>query len=214
MRLPIHTLVIRADERGHYLARGSIDGHPVRFLVDTGATGIAVPAELAQRLRLPRGDSAQVSTANGPAEVYRTRLGDLRVGGLSRRNVEAHVNPGLSGEVLLGMAFLQGYRLKQANGRLHIQSVRPNRWLEHCGSHGLVALLAAIGADSLGRLAYAGWQPLQRFMTEATFWLTLQSGFRIGPATWQAAAIALATGITWGAAFWMLTIRPDMGEQR
>ncbi|RYE96170.1 MAG: TIGR02281 family clan AA aspartic protease, partial [Oxalobacteraceae bacterium] len=68
--------VLQADERGHFFAQGMINGSPVRMLVDTGASLIALPAADAKRMGINylRGGRGTVSTANGVVPVYRVRL--------------------------------------------------------------------------------------------------------------------------------------------
>src|SRR5215510_13284275 len=67
------SITLKADGRGHFLTDGQVNGGTVRFLVDTGATMIALPAADARRIGLnyPRGEQAMVQTAGGPAVAYR-----------------------------------------------------------------------------------------------------------------------------------------------
>ena len=68
------------DPLGHFRARGSINGTPVVFLLDTGATDVAVPESLVEALNLPRGAAMELHTANGRATGYRTHLARLQLG--------------------------------------------------------------------------------------------------------------------------------------
>lgn len=107
---------------GHYHATGSIDGTPVEFLLDTGATHIAVPGDLAARLGLVRGPAGQAQTANGVVTTYATRLARVRLGEIELRDVKAHINPAMEGDqVLLGMSFLRDLEFSQRNGRLTLR---------------------------------------------------------------------------------------------
>jgi aspartyl protease family protein len=107
-------LVLRRNPAGHYLLPGTINGEPVIFLFDTGATQVSVPAHLAERLGLPQGARGRALTANGPVEVHQTRIRELAIGPFVLKNVPAHLNPGMSinpgansEQVLLGMSVLR-----------------------------------------------------------------------------------------------------------
>jgi aspartyl protease family protein len=101
--------VLRADGRGHFVADGQVNGAVTRFLVDTGATLIALPAADAKRmgvsyLNAPRGT---VNTANGSAVAYKVKLDTVRVGDITINNVDAMVIDGGGLHIaLLGMSFL------------------------------------------------------------------------------------------------------------
>lgn len=104
----VSTKVI-ADERGHYFADGQINGLPIRFTLDTGATFISLPESEARRLALDyrNGPKALMETANGTVVAYRIRLDTVRVGDIAVNNVDAVVMEGDSLPVaLLGMSFL------------------------------------------------------------------------------------------------------------
>jgi len=97
------------DERGHFVAYGQVNGIPIRFTIDTGATYISLPASEARRLGLDylKGRKAVMETANGIAAAYRIRLDTVRIGDLVVNNVDAVVMEGDSLPVaLLGMSFL------------------------------------------------------------------------------------------------------------
>ncbi len=112
-------VMLNRNRYGHYLASGTINATPVVFLVDTGATTIAVPEHLAQSIGLRRGRPLMVETANGSARAYMTELAEVTLGGLRMRNVRASINPGMRGdEVLLGMSFLKHLNLTQQGDRL------------------------------------------------------------------------------------------------
>jgi len=106
---------------GHYLLTGQINGVDATFLIDTGATNISVPVEIARRAGLEQGVPITISTANGYSTAYRTRIDSLMMGELEFRNARAHINPGLSGAVLLGMNVLQHYELIQSGNTLIIR---------------------------------------------------------------------------------------------
>lgn len=105
--------------QGHFVASGQINGQPVDFMLDTGATDVAIPTRLAERLGLERGSPVTLSTANGRSEGYRTRLDRVQLGDIVLRDVRALVAPGLDGEqVLLGMSALKQLEFTQRGGTL------------------------------------------------------------------------------------------------
>lgn len=118
-------LSLHRNRAGHYLMSGRINGEPVTFLIDTGATTTSVPEHLAERLRLSRGQPYPVSTANGRITVYDTRLESLEFGGLQIGKVRAHLNPFMdTDEILLGMNVLKDLELVQRGGQLTIRVPR------------------------------------------------------------------------------------------
>jgi aspartyl protease family protein len=114
-------VVLEQDRNGHYEAEGQINGQAVTFLVDTGATDVALPESKARALGLEFGPRVNVMTAAGPAKAWVTRLDEVTVGGLRRRNVRASITDGEFNGILLGMSFLKHYNLQQQNGRLIIR---------------------------------------------------------------------------------------------
>jgi aspartyl protease family protein len=107
--------VLAAGPGGHFMAEGLVNGTPVRFLVDTGATSIALPGREAARLgidyrKAPRGVS---NTANGPVTVYRVGLNTVRVGAIELHAVEAIVIESGLETALLGMSFLNRVEMKR-----------------------------------------------------------------------------------------------------
>ena len=111
------TTVLTADGRGHFLTTGSINGASMRFLVDTGASTVAMGASDARRAGVDptRGEKGFAQTANGVAEVSRVRLHSVRVGDIVLNDVEATVHSQDMPMVLLGMSFLNRMEM-QRNG--------------------------------------------------------------------------------------------------
>ena len=114
-------VVLDQDRNGHYLAEGQINGRSVTFLVDTGATDVALPESMARTLGLEFGPRVKVMTAAGPANAWVTRLNEVTVGGLRRENVRATITDGEFNGILLGMSFLRHYSLQQQDGKLVIR---------------------------------------------------------------------------------------------
>jgi aspartyl protease family protein len=110
---------LAGNGQGHFLANGRINDQQVLFLLDTGATDVAVPGELAEDLGLERGAPVLLNTANGRSTGYRTRLDSLQLGDILLRDVRALVAPGMDGdEVLLGMSALKQLEFTQRDGTL------------------------------------------------------------------------------------------------
>ena len=115
-------IVLERNRYGHYVFDGEINGKPVTFLVDTGATEISIPANLQTYLQLKAGRSFSVSTANGVASVYSTRLNELKLGEILLSDIKAHLNPGLADDqILLGMNVLKNMELVQRGDSLIIR---------------------------------------------------------------------------------------------
>lgn len=116
-------VILQRNRMGHYVANGEINNQPVRFLLDTGATSISLPAEVAQRLGLKGTRKHQVETANGTITVSATRLHQVSLGGITLHNVRAHINPHMDGEdVLLGMTFLKHLEMIQRGNTLTLRA--------------------------------------------------------------------------------------------
>lgn len=110
------TAVLYADTSGHFTSDGSINGSTVRFLVDTGATSVALSSREATRIGLEyrRGERVLLSTANGVVNAFSVRLDSVRVGGIELHNVEAVVHAGDHPSiVLIGMSFLNQVDMKR-----------------------------------------------------------------------------------------------------
>ncbi|MEQ8802506.1 retropepsin-like aspartic protease family protein [Haliea sp.] len=115
----IREVVLQRNRFGHYVTSGRINGEPVVFMLDTGATGVAIPENIARRLKLERGRAFRTQTANGVAVSYATRLDRVSVGDIALDNVSAGIVPGLqTSEILLGMSFLKHIEFTQRGDQL------------------------------------------------------------------------------------------------
>jgi aspartyl protease family protein len=106
---------LAADERGHFVTMGMINGGTVRFLVDTGATMVALPAAEARRLGISykQGRLGYSKTANGTVPVYQIKLDTIQVGDVVINQVDATVMEGGLDIALLGMTFLNRMEMKR-----------------------------------------------------------------------------------------------------
>jgi aspartyl protease family protein len=122
----LRSLSIARDARGHFETEGRIEGQRIGFMVDTGASVIALNESSAARfgLRPSRGDyKATVTTANGTVKAAPTRLAMVDIGGIVVRDVDAMVLPDEAlSENLLGLSFLSKLkRFEYANGKMVLE---------------------------------------------------------------------------------------------
>jgi aspartyl protease family protein len=103
------SVMLPVDGHGHFVADGQVNGSPIRFGVDTGATFVTLSASEASRVGLDyrNGQKAIMETANGDVPAYRVKLDTVRVGEIVVNNIDAVITEGNSLPVaLLGMSFL------------------------------------------------------------------------------------------------------------
>jgi aspartyl protease family protein len=118
-------VVLQRNRDGHYVADGEINGHKVTFMVDTGATSVALSSRLARVIDVKRGAAIQVDTANGLALGYQTRLNTVRLGDIVVHEVSAVFSDGMTDDmVLLGMSFLKHVEFTQRANQLTLRAVR------------------------------------------------------------------------------------------
>jgi len=116
-------IVLPAGSGGHYTGLGAINGHPMRFVVDTGATSVAMGADTAAQLGLDYASStaANTMTANGAVAARRLTLTKVTVGDVSVYNVEAIVVPQSMPVVLLGNSFLSHFQMHSDSSSLILE---------------------------------------------------------------------------------------------
>ena len=122
----VRSLNVGRDARGHFATEGRIDGQRIGFMIDTGASVVALNETSAARFGLrptPGEYTATVTTANGTVKAARTRLAMVDVGGLVVRDVDALVLPDQAlSENLLGLSFLSKLkRFEYANGQMVLE---------------------------------------------------------------------------------------------
>ncbi len=113
-------IVLTAGSGGHFVTQGSINGKAVSFIVDTGATNVALSQTVAEQIGLnyKAGQRTVGQTANGPIVAYRVTLDTVRIGDVQVYNVEAAVLPAGMEQVLLGNSFLTRFQMKRENDRM------------------------------------------------------------------------------------------------
>jgi aspartyl protease family protein len=110
-------IVLTAQSGGHFYAPGTINGKAVRFVVDTGATLVALDQYEADRLGIDwkSGRRGMSRTANGDTPIFRTTLPSVRIGDVQVYDVEAVVSPSPMPYILLGNSYLSRFQMKREN---------------------------------------------------------------------------------------------------
>lgn len=110
------SVTLAADTRGHFISEGAVNGVTVRFVVDTGATMIALPASDAVRLGIDyrKGQVAMTRTAGGLVPVYRVKLDSVRIGSIELAGIDGVVIEQGLDIALLGMSFLNRVEIRHA----------------------------------------------------------------------------------------------------
>lgn len=116
-------IVLSAGSGGHFFTQGSINGRPVQFMVDTGATDVSMGASEAERLGIDyrKGQPGRGATANGTVPVYRVKLSSVRIGDVEVHEVDATVLPAHTGPILLGNSFLTRFQMTRFNDQLVLE---------------------------------------------------------------------------------------------
>ncbi len=116
-------LIIKSRQGGHYFVAGAINGNPVKFLIDTGATTLSLPIAMKKTAQLTCQREVMMNTANGNIKSCITSISELRFGEFTLHNVVATLTPNLT-QPLLGMNILSQFRIEQDNQEMRI-SKRP-----------------------------------------------------------------------------------------
>lgn len=116
-------VVLTAGPGGHFMSEGKINGRIVQFMVDTGATSVAMSVSEAERigLRYQGGQPMQVGTANGVTRGWRITLDSVRLGDVMVTGVDAIVTPSSMPYVLLGNSFLSRFQMTRNNDQMTLE---------------------------------------------------------------------------------------------
>ncbi|MFO1245089.1 MAG: TIGR02281 family clan AA aspartic protease [Ramlibacter sp.] len=116
-------IVLTAGTGGHFMTLGAINGRTVQFMVDTGATMVAMGAADADRMGLNyrSGQQGQLSTANGVVAAWKVRLDSVRIGDVEVHGVDAVVAPHAMPYILLGNSFLTRFQMRRDNDQLVLE---------------------------------------------------------------------------------------------
>ena len=128
-QLPVSTteshrveVILERNKAGHYVTSGTINGQAVVFLLDTGATDVVIPINIASKLGLQSGYKSQAMTANGPITVYSTEINQLSIGQINLTDIRASINPEMhSRGILLGMSALKQIEFTQQGNKLTLR---------------------------------------------------------------------------------------------
>lgn len=116
-------IVLPASSGGHFMTLGAINGRSVNFMVDTGATLVAISAADALRIGLDykKAQPVRMNTANGVAQAYRVKLGSVRVGDVEVYDVDAVVSEQPMPYVLLGNSFINRFSMQREGDQMVLQ---------------------------------------------------------------------------------------------
>jgi aspartyl protease family protein len=116
-------IVLSGGSGGHFMTSGAINGQQVRFMVDTGATSIAMSEAEAKRLGLPykEGQLGLGGTANGTVTMWMIKLASVRIADVEVRNVDAAVIPSPMPYILLGNSFLSRFSMRRDNDTMVLE---------------------------------------------------------------------------------------------
>jgi aspartyl protease family protein len=117
------SIVLTAGPGGHFMSAGQINGRAVRFMVDTGATTVAMIQADAQRLGLDMQGAQRVlmQTAGGTVPGHALTLSAVTVGDVTLANVQAVVMPAAMPFVLLGNSFLSRFQMRRDNDVMRLE---------------------------------------------------------------------------------------------
>ena len=116
-------VVLIADSRGHFVNSGTINGRIMQFMVDTGASTVAIGRPDADRMGLnyQGGQPVRMNTANGVAQGWRMKLDSVRIGDVEVFGIEAVVTPQAMPFVLLGNSFLTEFQMPRPNDQMVLE---------------------------------------------------------------------------------------------
>ncbi|MBV1913746.1 MAG: TIGR02281 family clan AA aspartic protease [Pseudomonadales bacterium] len=115
-------LKLLRNRNGHYVVNGKINGQTVKFLLDTGATDVVIPENIAHKLGLEFGYPRQANTANGVITTYSTLIRSLQLDKIELHDVRGSINPHMDmGAILLGMSALKQLELIQRDQHLTLR---------------------------------------------------------------------------------------------
>lgn len=116
-------VVLASDHQGHFVSQGQINGRAMQFMVDTGATTVAIGQADAERMGLDyrSGQPVRLGTANGITQGWRLKLDTVRIGDVQVFGIEAVVTPQPMPYVLLGNSFLAEFQMTRNNNQMVLE---------------------------------------------------------------------------------------------
>ncbi|TFZ00041.1 TIGR02281 family clan AA aspartic protease [Ramlibacter rhizophilus] len=118
-----HRIVLTAGTHGHFTGVAAVNGRAIPFLLDTGASTVALGAPDAERagLNYRAGRPVRVNTANGATQGWFLKLSSLRIGEVEAYEVDAIVVPHPMPHMLLGNSFLTRFSMKRENEQMVLE---------------------------------------------------------------------------------------------
>lgn len=118
-----HRIVLTAGSHGHFTGIANVNGRALPFMVDTGASAVALGAADAERvgLNFKAGRPVQINTANGTTTGWMLKLSSVRVGDVEAYEVDAVVLPHGMPHILLGNSFLNRFQMKRDNDQMVLE---------------------------------------------------------------------------------------------
>jgi len=113
---------LKQTRDGHYFSSGTINGTPVVFMIDTGATIVSISSGIAARAGIRKCTPRQVTTANGQVDACAAKVPELTFGSFRFTQVDVMVMPNMPGDALLGMNVLRNFRIEQAGKVMRISA--------------------------------------------------------------------------------------------
>ena len=118
----VKELNLQRNRSGHYVTTGMINNTEVTFMLDTGASDVAIPIHIANKIGLKAGPKLYYQTANGKALMFLTRLDSISIGDIEIRDIRATINPNTDDDdILLGMTFLKHLEFTQRGNTLTLR---------------------------------------------------------------------------------------------
>jgi aspartyl protease family protein len=107
-------IVLPIGGGGHFFAQGLVNGKPIQFMLDTGATTVAIGQSDAQRMGIDyqKGQAVRMGTANGVAQGWKIKLSTIKIGDVEVYDVDAIVGPDMP-FALLGNSFLSRFNMNK-----------------------------------------------------------------------------------------------------
>lgn len=115
-------LELKQTRDGHYLTSGNVNGTPVVFMIDTGATAVSISSATALLAGIRNCTPLQVTTANGQVNACIAKAAEITFGSFKLANVDVAIMPDMPGESLLGMNVLRNFRIEQVNRIMRIST--------------------------------------------------------------------------------------------
>lgn len=116
-------VVLMADSRGHFVNSGTINGRVMQYMVDTGASSVAIGRADADRMGLNylNGQPVRMNTANGVTQGWRIKLDSVRLGDVEVFGIEAVITPQPMPYVLLGNSLLNEFQMTRINNEMVLE---------------------------------------------------------------------------------------------